>query len=207
VYTRHGDIAVMVSGNALAHLYVDLATRVRRWWPRLAATHEPLVQQLLARESVDLLLLPHSAELTEVRARGRGNAMIEARGGLYSYQPRGGDPLRLGELRELDRTAAHDATIGGEYPDALVQIPALCAAERSGDVIISATRSWDFRARYEPIPHVSSHGALHRDHMLVPLLMNRKPRIQPRRTVDVFPSALAALGIEAPDRLDGESFL
>ena len=30
-------------------------------------------------------------------------------------------------------------------------------------------------ARYEPIPHVSSHGALHREHMLVPLLLNRVP--------------------------------
>jgi hypothetical protein len=207
VYTARGDLAVMVSGNALAHLYVDLHSRVRRWWPRLAPQHEPLVQQLLARESVDLLLLPHSPELTEVRARGRGSALIQARDGRYSYQPRDGDPLRLGELRELDRAAAYDATIAAEYPDALVQIAALCSAERSGDVIISATRDWDFRARYEPIPHISSHGALHRDHMLVPLLLNHEPAIQPRRTVDVFPSALAALGIAAPDGLDGESFL
>lgn len=207
VYSPRGDVAVMVSGNALAHLYVDLTTRVRRWWPRLAASHEPFVQQLLARESVDLLLLPHSAELTEVRARGRGTAMIEARAGRYSYRPRAGDPLRLGELRDLDRTAAHEATIDGEYPDALVQIAALCAAERSGDVIVSAARDWDLRARFEPIPHVSSHGALHRGHMLVPLLMNRTARTAPKRTVDIFPSALAALGIAAPDGLDGESFL
>ena len=64
--------------------------------------------------------------------------------------------------------------------------------------MLSASRDWDLRSRYEPIPHVSSHGALHREHMLVPLLLNRPPRTPPRRTVDVMPSALAALGKPIP---------
>jgi arylsulfatase A-like enzyme len=42
--------------------------------------------------------------------------------------------------------------------------------------------------------------------MLVPLLLNRVPARAPRRTVDVMPSALAALGIAAPKTLDGISF-
>jgi len=54
---------------------------------------------------------------------------------------------------------------------------------------------------------VSSHGALHREHMLVPLVVNRLQVRTPRRTVDVMPSALAALGIDAPAGLDGTSFL
>jgi arylsulfatase A-like enzyme len=74
-------------------------------------------------------------------------------------------------------------------------------------VILSASRNWDFRERHEPIPHVSSHGALHRDHMLVPLLTNRPIARVPRRTVDVMPSALAALGLEVPAGLDGASFV
>jgi arylsulfatase A-like enzyme len=37
--------------------------------------------------------------------------------------------------------------------------------------------------------------------------MNRPTRHQPRRTVDVMPSALAALGRPVPDGLDGVSFL
>ncbi|HJQ22109.1 MAG TPA: hypothetical protein VJ867_17325, partial [Gemmatimonadaceae bacterium] len=59
----------------------------------------------------------------------------------------------------------------------------------------------------EPIPHVSSHGALHREHMLVPLLVDRQPARMPRRTVDIMPSALAALGREIPAGLDGQSFV
>jgi arylsulfatase A-like enzyme len=36
--------------------------------------------------------------------------------------------------------------------------------------------------------------------------MNHPPSASPRRTVDVMPSALAALGIGAPKTLDGVSF-
>jgi arylsulfatase A-like enzyme len=88
-----------------------------------------------------------------------------------------------------------------------VQIARLASASRSGEIILSAARDWDFRARYEPIPHVSSHGALHREHMVVPLLTNRPIARTPRRTVDVMPSALAALGLEIPPGLDGTPFI
>jgi arylsulfatase A-like enzyme len=43
--------------------------------------------------------------------------------------------------------------------------------------------------------------------MLVPLLLNRPSERSPRRTVDVMPSALAALGISPPKTLDGASYL
>jgi hypothetical protein len=43
--------------------------------------------------------------------------------------------------------------------------------------------------------------------MLVPLVTNRPLRSTPRRTVDVMPSALSALGQRVPDGLDGRSFL
>jgi len=94
-----------------------------------------------------------------------------------------------------------------EHDHAIAQIVHLATAPRSGEIILSASRDWDFRARYEPIAHISSHGALHREHMLVPLLVNQAVKRQPRRTVDVMPSALAALGLPVPPGLDGESFL
>jgi hypothetical protein len=43
--------------------------------------------------------------------------------------------------------------------------------------------------------------------MMVPLLVNRPVSGRPRRTVDVMPSALAALGKPIPSGLDGSSFL
>jgi hypothetical protein len=43
--------------------------------------------------------------------------------------------------------------------------------------------------------------------MMVPLLMNRPAAGTPRRTTDLFASALDALGVAAPARVDGRSFL
>jgi hypothetical protein len=212
VFAGGSDIAVMVSGNAMAHLYLELGRRDRPWWPELAARWGEVASRLTERESVDLLLLPHSPTRVEVRGRGRGRAFIELdapTGGTasYAYLPETGDPLGIGEHPRLTATEAHEITAASDHPDAIVQIAHLAGAPRSGEIILSASRGWDYRGRYEPIPHVSSHGALHREHMLVPLLVNRPVRVTPRRTVDVLPSALEALGLPVPAGVDGESFL
>jgi hypothetical protein len=205
-FNASADVAVMVSGNAMTHLYLDLEQKTRPWWPSLGDKWNDLAERLLTRASVDLLILPTSAASCEIRARGRGSATLTWVESRYSYTPNSGDPLGIGVQNSLDDGEAYDATIASDYPDALVQIAHLIASPRCGDIVLSAARDWDYRARYEPIPHVSSHGALHREHMLVPLLLNRAPVGIPRRTVDVMPSALAALGITAPKTLDGVSF-
>jgi hypothetical protein len=213
VYAARPDVAVMVSGNAMAHVYVELARRERPWWPALAKAWGPTADALLARPSVDLLLLPHSEDCCLVRARGRGSAMVERSRGWngelrYAYRPVDGDPLLLGgEVDPLDAGEAHARTMASDYPDALVQIAHLAGAARAGELILSAARGWDFRRKYEPIPHVSSHGALHREHMLVPLLVNHPVSEVPRRTVDVFTSAMTALGVEVPEEAEGRSFV
>lgn len=208
ILTLAPQAAVMVSGNAMAHVYVELEQRKRPLWSALRRRWERLAEQLLSRPSVDLLLLPNEHGSCEVRSRDRGSAIVSIDDGRFSYRRLGGDPLALGaDLRRLDANAAYDATIDSDYPDGIVQIATIAGAPRAGDLILSARRDWDFRARYEPIPHVSSHGALHREHMLVPLVVNRPPARAPRRTVDVMPSALAALGIDAPLGLDGISFV
>ena len=201
------DAAVMVSGNAMAHVYVELDQRERAWWPALSARHESLAAELLARESVDLLLLPHGPERCEVRSATRGTAFVERCGDRFRYARVGGDPLGVGADVEGKADAALDATLGSAYPDGIVQIVTLAGSARAGDLIVSSTPGWDFRARYEPIPHRSAHGALHRDHVMVPLLTNRPAARRPRRTTDVFASALDALGVAAPARVDGRSFL
>jgi hypothetical protein len=207
VYSTGRDAAVMVSGNAMAHVYLELARHERPWWPELAGRWAPAADALLARESVDLVLLPHAVGRTEVRSRSRGSAFVEHADARYAYVPHTGDPLGIGgPVRGATADEAHDACAGTDYPDALVQIAHLASAPRSGEIILSAARGWDFRSRFEPIPHRSSHGALHREHMLVPLLLNRPPARAPRRTTDVMPSALRALGVAVPAGLDGEPF-
>ncbi len=215
------EAAVMVSGNAMAHLYLDLARRERPWWGALAERWEPAAAALLARPSVDLVLLPLGIDRCEVRHRARGAAVVSrarradaaagdasSRAYAYAYEPvGGGDPLALGGPRAgLGADAACAACAASDYPDALVQVASLAGSARAGDVIVSAARGWDLRARYEPIPHVSSHGALHAEHMTVPLLVSRPFVRAPRRTADVMPSALRALGADVRDGLDGVSF-
>jgi len=205
-FNTSADVAVMVSGNAMTHLYLGLDEKTRPWWPVLGGRWNDLLERLLSRASVDLVILPMSPGTCEIRGRGRGSATLAWSESRYSYMTVSGDPLGIGSQYSLSDDEAYDVTFKSDYPDALVQIAHLVASPRSGDIILSAARNWDYRARYEPIPHVSSHGALHRDHMLVPLLLNRPPMGIPRRTVDVMPSALAALGITAPKTLDGVSF-
>ena len=201
------DAAVMVSGNAMAHVYLDLSEVERAWWPALSARHGGLADALLAREAVDLMLLPSSEARCGVRSAQRGTAVVEREGATYRYRRESGDPLGIGADLEGSADETFDATRDGNYPDAIVQILSLAGSSRAGDVILSAAPGWDFRKRYEPIPHRSSHGALHRDHMMVPLLLNRAAAGIPRRTTDLFASALDALGVAPPALMDGRSFL
>jgi arylsulfatase A-like enzyme len=208
VFSIAPDVAVMVSGNAMAHMYVELDRRTRPFWSTLRSRWKSLAGALTARPSVDLLLLPSSEHACEVRSRERGTAMVHREGERYRYQRLTGDPLIIGrDLELVSATEAHEVTFDTDYPDSIVQIAHIGGASRSGDMILAAARDWDFRARYEPIPHVSSHGALHREHMLVPLLVNRPITRTPLRTVDLMPSALVALGLPVPSGLDGQSFI
>ena len=201
------DVAVMVSGNAMAHLYVDLESRRRPWWGALAARWEGLAESVLARPSCDLLLLPRSPHCCEVRSRDRGIATVSRDGTVYRYERTTGDPLAIGHDLEGTADETYDRLRMSSYPDALVQIVALAGSARAGDLILSATPGWDFRARWEPIPHRSSHGSLHRDHMLVPLLSNRSFAGTPRRTTDLFSSTLDAVSSSSGPDSDGASFV
>jgi hypothetical protein len=197
---RDPEMAVMVSGNAMAHLFVELASAHRPWWPALAPRWNDTAELLLARPSCDLLLLPHGEHTVEIRGGGaRGSAMLSRRGtgsaSRYTYTCQSGDPLGLGDVHDASEADTWERSMTTDYPDALVQIMALNDCPRTGDFIISATRDWDFRGKYEPIPHRSSHGALHREHMLVPMLTNLPATAPYRRTSDVFHSAMAFLGV------------
>lgn len=209
---KRPDVALMVGGNAMAHLYFAPEERQRRWWQSHAPQWDVLLHKLLARPSVDLLAVSTSSHVVEVRHAQRGTAHVErhdtARGVRWSYRLGSGDPLQLGgPLEHLDACTAWDVTSHTAYPDSLVQLSWLGGASRSGDVLLSATDGWDLRARFEPVAHVSTHGALLRDQMRVPLLLDLPFVRPPQRTADIVPSALQLLGIEADTQFDGRSFL
>ena len=145
VFSGGRDAAVMVSGNAMAHIYLELDRAERPWWPSLAPRWSELVTALLDRASVDLMILPLSPEACEVRSRSRGTATICARNNSYSYSTVTGDPLGIGAHAGLSDADAYDVTASSDFPDAIVQIARLVSASRSGEIILSAARGWDFR--------------------------------------------------------------
>lgn len=209
---RRADVALMVGGNAMAHLYLEPHHAKRLWWSALATRWESLLRDLLTRPSIDLATACIDTSTVRVFHGSRGSADITLtetdEGTRYSYIVRDGDPLQLGgSLHSLNASDAWHATTTTPYPDAIVQLASLVPASRSGDIVLSAAPDWDLRARYEPVVHVSTHGALLRDQMMVPLLLDAPPARIPQRTTDIVPSALHALGVTAQGiPFDGRSF-
>jgi hypothetical protein len=139
----------------------------------------------LSHPAIDLIASKRSETEVDVR-RGDARAAIAVSSTGVSYRAIDGNPLGVEPFENACDSEAHERTIGGPYPDGVAQLARLVLADRSGDLVISAAPGWDLRKRYEPIDHVSSHGALHAAHMLVPLVGNRCCPEPPRRTADVF---------------------
>jgi hypothetical protein len=98
---------------------------------------------------------------------------------------------------------ALDLSFGTRYPDALLQIVQLLEAPRAGDLVLSANPGYDLRAKHESPEHRSSHGALFREHMLVPVAMSAVLKKERLRTVDLYPTILSLMGKPLPDGIDG----
>ena len=188
------EAAVMVSGNSMAHVYLGLDSRVRRPWPELDRYWTPRLEPVLSHPAIDLIATLKSESCIAVR-RGSARAEIVVSPRGVSYRPVDGNPLGVDAFEDLCDSAAHERTFETAYPDGVAQLARLLLAERSGDMVISAAPGWDLRRRYEPISHVSSHGALHGAHMLVPLVGSRRIAERPRRTVDLHKFLMHGLGL------------
>ena len=167
---------------------------------------------MLERPSTGLLAVAMRADTVRVFHQRDGVAdIVRSHAGhdaRWSYAPIDGDPLHLGgALSDLDANDAWLAGAASPYADALVQLSTLVPSPRAGDIVVSAANGWDLRSRYEPTPHVSTHGALLREQMLVPLLLDGPVTHLPQRTTDVVPSALDLLGVTSDIPFDGRSFL
>ena len=163
----------------------------RQWGSRL----EPV----LSHPAIDLVATMNSPTHIGVR-RGTARAEIVVGRRGVSYRLIEGNPLGVDPFEELCDSAVHERTRETAYPDGVAQLARLVVADRSGDLVISAAPGWDLRRRYEPIRHVSSHGALHASHMLVPLVGNRRLNESPRRTVDLHRLLREGLGLSVPRR-------
>jgi arylsulfatase A-like enzyme len=154
--------------------------------------------------------------------QGEGVIRVRERPGgdaLYSYEVRSGeDPLgyaareatreMVGSGKFHDGNAWAAVTRDSGFPDGIVQVVQLLDGKNSGDLIADAA------PRFEPWDQMQKglHGALRREHIVVPLLIyGRRLDVEKAerlfgagrlpRTVDVYPTILDLMGMRPPSRI------
>ncbi|MCH8013447.1 MAG: alkaline phosphatase family protein [Candidatus Dadabacteria bacterium] len=200
------DAACLISGNAMANIYV----KSKDGWGRKSTFEElvGLVDNFIERPEVDIVAgLDHKGRSRIKSTMGEAVTWLDNDGNI-NYQKIKGDPFNYnGMPKKMSSEEALAYSFNTEYPDALLQIIQLLESPRTGDLILSAGPGYDLRAKHENPEHRSSHGALFRDHMLVPLVMNAKVNKEFIRTVDIFPTILSFLGQPIPNNIDGISLV
>ena len=144
-----------------------------------------------------------------VVASANGQGSLSLRDGAYNYSWDGNDPLDLGlNGSPIHGDRALELTFEKGYPDALEQLWYMFQSNRAGDIVVTSKLGYDLRARYEWPEHHSSHGALSRDQMMVPMMSNRPlDGDGPMRTVDVFSTIVSSLGLEPKKPHFGRSLI
>ena len=213
-HSLSAQAAVMVSGNSMANIYVQGPDgwHQRPNFESLGSQAAALKSQLIEHTAVEHVIYRALEPNTFVLANREGVLRLrlepgnESRGPRISWNSEGKNPLGyVGSSAPADREEIARLTANSEYPDAPWQIAHFFGSSRAGDLVVCARHGFDLRARFEYQPHNGSHGGLHRDHMLVPALVNGCWARNRMRTVDLFSSILAALGMPIPPGVDGET--
>lgn len=196
---RFPEAVVCESGNAMANVYL----RGEQSWadPPAPARCRALAARLLELEGVDSVAIrgeePNTAELWTRDGVGRvgftGSGLLQE-GPVFAASFNAATPLEA-----LERTA--DET----HPDAAFALTSLFVSERTGDLLVSATPGFDLRARSEWPEHHASHGALHREHTVVPVFASAPLPKQTLRTLDVFSVTLALAGIPLEEYAESDA--
>ena len=225
---RQGTVsASMVSGNGMTHLYFKNNPIGKGWGKR--TPFEELHKMGVIGSLIELEGLGFVAGQAET-----GDILVQNRGGQgriscrsaqadrgnpqsvagtfksadalrFSYQFTGTDPLGYGVPYEnLSSREALRETYDSPYPDGIVQLWQIFKSERTGDLVLSAEKGYDLRARYEIPKHRATHGALIAEHLSIPLATNCPIAEQCIRSVDVFPTVLSLCGHNVAERhIDG----
>lgn len=202
-YFRDADAATMISGNAMAHIYV----KSPNGWGRRSTFEElnKIIERLIERQEIDIVAGIDEEGRVRITGKrgGEATAWIDKEGYL-NYRTFNGDPFDYRYLPEkMNIDEALELTYNTNYPDGILQIVQLLESPRSGDLVVSANPGFDLRARYEKPEHCSSHGALFKEHMLVPVTISAKVNKPYARTVDLYPTILSLMGYSLPAGIDG----
>jgi Type I phosphodiesterase / nucleotide pyrophosphatase len=179
------EAVVCESGNAMANVYLRGEDG---WAPRPSVERcRDLARGLLELEGIDSIAIrgadEHAAELLTRAAEGEVG-------------------FRDGELWER-----LEPSVAERNPDAAFALVSLFASERAGDLLVSASVGYDLRTRREWPEHHASHGALHAEHTVVPVLSSAPLPDGPLRTLDLFGHVLGLAGIELEEYPESDAAL
>ncbi|GIW48269.1 MAG: hypothetical protein KatS3mg078_2146 [Deltaproteobacteria bacterium] len=204
IFKHYADAnaANMVSGNAMSHIYI----KGQDGWERKRAFEElsELVDALLERPEVDIVAGVDEMGRARIKSeKGEAITWIDDEG-YIRYETVSGDPFGYTTLpSKMSTDEILRYSFYSNYPDAPLQIIQLLESPRSGDLVVSAKHGFDLRARHEKPEHRSSHGALFKEHIVVPLCINTRLSREFIRTVDLYPTILTLLGFDFPHGIDG----
>lgn len=208
LWRRKPAVAVMISGNGAAHVYLRPGVRRDFRWPLSAieAGEVPGIPSetadyLASLDGVGLVAATEGENVVVLSRHGRARVSPLGTDGA-AYTPESGDVLGLGRSAALSLGEWLPATLNGPYPDAPVQLLQVFRSARAGDLVLAAAPGADLRADWEIPEHRSGHGSLTAEHMRCVVAANR-PLAGPVRTVDLFPMILRHLGHATPDGIDG----
>jgi hypothetical protein len=201
---------VMVAGNGSAMVYARPGDpRPDRWPierlrdPSAFGSKGDLVAELVREPAVAFVAAESERGGIAVVSR-EGEARLRKTGNDIEYRTTGGDPLGLGGAWSGSPREWLERTWDAPFPDAAFHLLDQFRTRRSGDLLVVAREGYDFRGRFEVPEHRAGHGSMIRVHMQTPVWASEPVPGRAIRTVDLFPSMLAWLGVAVPEGIDGK---
>jgi len=192
----HKEIAICPN-ERMAHIYILKRLKRREIFEEVLTLlgKDKRIDQIMWKEG-------RKGPVTYHVMRGNYAHLVFKRGGQYK-DIYGSRWTFTGDLKVVDASYRGDEIFFGEYPDAFNRIAGLLDARHAGDVVITAKPGCEFSGEEAPVhPGCGSHGSLHRDDSLVPLIIAGSPRdIKNPRLLDFVPYILEHFGVELPHYL------
>lgn len=185
IWTIKPQVSVFISGNSFASLsFLDQKSLYLK--DILFEKHGDVLTKLLNEDAIDFIVCRKNDNALSVINRN-GEAEILLENGKMKYRSINANPFGIEDSDKfLDNHEAFKYCLESDYPDALYQCKQLFDSPRSGDVVVSANVGFDLRDFWEIPEHKGSHGSLHKDHMLIPLMMNKELLDKPVRSSEIF---------------------
>lgn len=187
VWKKKCEVAVMVSGNAMAHLYFTNEKNILTA-QKIKDDHQKLIDDLLLNEAIDWIALRRDPGFKVFHQQGSSHFYND------HYEWEGFDKFQIGK-NEISESESLKKTFEGPYPNILNELSQIFISERSGDLIVCAKKGFDLRKAFEIPEHTSSHGGLIPEHMHIPLCSNKKIFNDYPRSIDIYSHILSYLDI------------